>query len=236
MPQIIREFREPSRSEKFGRAIQGAGESLGKSYAENLMMAQEDEDAKRLGLDLSGIRDPKKREKAFELALQGQHQSELQKQKFGFEKELLGEKQNLENEKASQNFRMEQQQKLIPYQNALDSVDRMLELRNEGKLGIGSSKFSYLPWFGAETARAKGEYQTLGNSLIQFATNIPIRNKVEFEKLAGHISDPDITDEEAKGILEALKNIINNNAQQFMNQGSQRSENKERPALEDIFG
>ena len=88
---------------------------------------------------------------------------------------------------------------------ALQTVGEMRRIRAKKNLGRGSS---LLGWFGGEAAKDRGEYETLGNSLIQYASNIPIRNRVEFEKLAGRLSDPDITDKEAEGILDGLEKII----------------------------
>ncbi len=90
--------------------------------------------------------------------------------------------------------------------------------------------------FGGETAKHRGEYQTLGNSLISYASNIPIRNRQEFEKLAGHIGDPNITDAEAEGILDGLERIINNSLSGYQQKGSPSENTKnQRTSLQDIF-
>lgn len=121
----------------------------------------------------------------------------------------------------------EREESLHDYEAAADTVNRMREIRKKGNLGRGSSIFGY---FGGETAKHRGEYQTLGNSLIQIASTIPIRNREEFKKLAGSIGDPDITDAEAEGILNGLEKIINDSVEKFG--GTEKGQVKEkRPPL-----
>ena len=121
----------------------------------------------------------------------------------------------------------EREESLHDYEAAADTVNRMREIRKKGNLGRGSSVFGY---FGGETAKHRGEYQTLGNSLIQIASTIPIRNREEFKKLAGSIGDPDITDAEAEGILNGLEKIINDSVEKFG--GTEKGQVKEkRPPL-----
>ena len=107
---------------------------------------------------------------------------------------------------------IQRQDEISNLQGAMQSVQKMKQLRKKGNLGRGSSFFGYL---GGDVATDRGTYETLGNSLIQYATNLKITNKQEFEKLAGHLSDPDVTDDEAKGILNALEKIINDNMMKY---------------------
>ena len=115
----------------------------------------------------------------------------------------------------------------------------MRNLRKKGNLGRASGLAGF---FGGETSRDRGSYQTLGNSLISYASNIPIRNRQEFEKLAGHIGDPNITDEESMGILDALERIIQGSLNQYeipeegQRSSQRRSDNQKKQSLEDIFG
>lgn len=93
-----------------------------------------------------------------------------------------------------------------PLQSGLATVKRMRELGKKGNLGRGSGVWSSL--FGGETAKEYGEYEQLGKSLISLASNIPIRNKAEFETLAAGLYDPSIRDSEREGILNAMERII----------------------------
>lgn len=168
---------------------------------QNQMMQQENEAVKNLvGFDMQGVRDPRMRQKLLEMA--GDAQQQQQKQAF----EMQGKQQKLQ---------QEQEEKVVPLKGALERVNEMKYLRKKGNLGRGIGITSLI---GGEAGRDKGAYETLGNSLISYATNIPIRNKIEFEKLAGRISDPSITDAEAEGILDSLEQIINNSLAQYQPQ------------------
>jgi len=83
MPQIIKEYREPSTSEKFGKAFSNLGQAAGQAIPEYLMaqekkknLSKEKEAAKRLGIDPD--LDEKSRQKGIELALQGKTQNQIQ--------------------------------------------------------------------------------------------------------------------------------------------------------------
>jgi hypothetical protein len=95
--------------------------------------------------------------------------------------------------------------KTAPLQSAYQRVQRMKELGQGGRLGRGSG---ILGFFGGERAKESGEYERLGKSLIQYATNIPIRNRSEFETLAHDLYDPTIPDSKREGILNAMEQII----------------------------
>jgi hypothetical protein len=108
----------------------------------------------------------------------------------------------------------EAQAEISDFQGALDAISKMEGLRKKGNLGM----FNRVQGIYDPQAREdKGAYQTLGNSLISYASSIPIRNKQEFEKLAGHISDPNITDAEASGILQQMRTIITNSMKKHKN-------------------
>lgn len=90
-------------------------------------------------------------------------------------------------------------------QAGLDIIDRMRKIGTGGNLGRGSS---WLKMFGGQAAKDFGEYEQLGKSLIQLSTNIPIRNRQEFETLAHNLYDPTIPDSEREGVLNAIETII----------------------------
>jgi len=137
---------------------------------------------------------------------------QLQNEKYAFEKELAS--QNKENQArmndARINAKKEEKREKKEEDNralrgGLDTLKRMKEIRRSGRLGIGSE---YSPL--AKTRQAAGEYSQLGKSLIQLSSNIPIRNRQEFETLAENLYDPTITDASARGILNAMERIIRN--------------------------
>ena len=96
---------------------------------------------------------------------------------------------------------------LKQYEGALGVVDQMRNIREQGRLGRTSHLTQYLP-FASSTRKDIGEYTTLGNSLISYASIIPIRNRQEFETLTGKLNDPHITDAEAEGVLDGIERII----------------------------
>jgi hypothetical protein len=86
---------------EFGRAIgnsinEGVSERL-KSQKEIKQIKQENETAKAMGFDLSGISDPKTRQQMFALAMQGKNQKELEEKKQSGKKDILTNKQNFLN-------------------------------------------------------------------------------------------------------------------------------------------
>ncbi len=168
-------------------------------------MSQENEAAKRMGIDLSGISDPKVRQEIISNSLKGQTQGQQNKFLTEENERKFNRESNFKVQQLEGKNQKENDEKIIPLQNAIQTVNRMREIRSGGKLGRGSAIWGA---FGGDTAKARGEYETLGNSLIQYASTIPIRNKIEFEKLAGKISDPSTTDAEAEGILDAMEDII----------------------------
>lgn len=119
---------------------------------------------------------------------------------------------------------------------AMDALGRMKQLRKKGNLGIGSS---YTGIISPDVRKDAGEYEQLGKSLIQYATNIPIRNRIEFETLAEQLYDPTISDSRAEGILDAMERIINNSISKYSDFPSSNSmisqpnnqQSKERPPL-----
>ncbi len=227
MVQIIEENRKPS----FGQRLsQGVGRGL--EMGSQLMQAhqQEQKQAQQfqqenqavqqlIGKDISGVRDPKMRQAFVEMALQAQQQQ----QKYDFESQLAETQSGRKTQEEQSKILQEKQEKLLPLESALENVQQMKSIRKKGNLGTGTKLWAN---FGGETAKDKGTYETLGNSLIQFASNIKISNKNEFEKLAGHLSDPEITDKEAEGILNTLEKIITDNMKGLKDEDQETEENK----------
>jgi hypothetical protein len=212
MVQIIDEYREPSTSEKFGRAFSNAGQTAATLVPQLLMQKQgaknENEAIRRLiGEDLAGIQDP---------AL----------------KKIVVE-EFLKNQGAQQKQMMQEQEKIAPFQAGLETIQRMRSIRQKGRLGRGSGAVGF---FGGQTGKDRGEYSQLGKSLISLSSNIPIRNKAEFEALAEHLYDPSVPDSEAEGILDAMESIIQRSlGEKDSIRTSSQSNRKEKPPLTSFF-
>lgn len=168
------------------------------------------------------------RKLAYESSLRGQESENKFQREAGLKREMFEKESALKNQQLAGK---EYQEKIQPLQGALSVVDEMRNIRSKNNIGRGSSITGF---FGGETAKDRGEYETLGNSLIQYASSIPIRNRLEFEKLAGRISDPSTTDAEAEGILNAMQRIIQNSLSVY--QGNETSPQDKFPGIGKIEG
>ena len=218
---------------QFGKAIgYGAGTGINQGIEEiqnRSILSQENQALNRLyGKDFSGIRDPELRNSALASMLKGeensinlstqqksmqdlqslkhQHALEEQREKYDLltkanQPEILRQEQ--EAERKEQEAERQEQEKFSPFESGLETVKRLRTLRKKGNLGIGSSH-SLFP----KTQKDVGEYTQLAKSLIQLSTNIPIRNQIEFETLAGDLINPNITDAHAEGTLNAIEKIL----------------------------
>ncbi len=107
---------------------------------------------------------------------------------------------------------------------ALKTVDRMREIRAEGRLGLASPVTKY---FSGATRKNIGEYKRLGKSLIALASTIPIRNQKEFDVLSSDLFDTEITDDEAIGILDGMEKILRDS----IGPAASKPDKKDRPPL-----
>jgi len=211
MVQIIQENRRPGFAENFAQVLSGGMKGLNNYFEsqeakdslnkENDSLDKENDFLSKMGFDVSGVKDKDLRKQLLQAGLAQQKQE----QKFGQDVDLQKQKYDFENQAKAEKLRGENKEKLAPLQGAKDTLKRMKSLRKKGNLGIGAS---YSPY--SSTRKDAGEYEQLGKSLIQHATNIPIRNRVEFETLAEKLYDPNITDAAAEGILDAMDTILNN--------------------------
>ena len=131
----------------------------------------------------------------------------------------------------------EVREKASPYEGALKTVQEMRDIGKKGRLGFGSGIRGLLS---KDTRNDRAKYTQLGKSLIQFASNIPIRNKAEFETLAHDLYDPSITDASREGILDAMEAIISNSLRSMSPQMQNEQEpvapqQKERPPLQSFM-
>ena len=144
----------------------------------------------------------------------------MEKEKAKVQAEIDKENRNKQEKINEENKK--NQAELATLDSALERVEEMKNIRKKGRLGFSSHTRGL---FGGETAKDRGAYETLGNSLISYATSIPIRNRVEFEKLAARIADPDITDAEAAGILQSLDKIIKDSKKPYQINNQQPTQN-----------
>lgn len=222
-----------------GQAIPGAVEDYFQKRNQKQQMAQENETAKRMGIDLSGITNPDMRKMAFSQAMESPLQSAQRRKieqemehaqdedesfkEFNFEDPSSWSEQQVdnfrsysgsnakgkkiakmaENEFKKRTEEKKVQEKNLPYESALETINKMRDIRKRGRLGIGTSISPF-----AKTQADATEYSRLGKSLIALSTTIPIRNQKEFETLAHELYDPSITDAKAEGILNAMQHII----------------------------
>lgn len=123
-------------------------------------------------------------------------------------------------------------EKTSPLMGALQTIHDMEALGEKGNLGIGTSlQQIYSP----EARNDAAQYEQLGKSLISLASTIPIRNQAEFETLSGKLFDPSVSDSGRKGILNAMKRIIQNSLEAYSSLAPEESRkefsNQERPPL-----
>jgi hypothetical protein len=95
----------------------------------------------------------------------------------------------------------------------LGIVDRQRELLKTGHLGgiqtsLGKTGRDWGSGFESAGTSARAEYERLGKALISQATSISIRNLREFETIADKLYDPNISQEEIKGTIDAMERII----------------------------
>ena len=126
---------------------------------------------------------------------------------------------------------------------ALETIARMREIQGTGHLGgkvniVGTGR-KYGSTLSSEGQRLRSEYERLGKSLIQQSTNIPIRNKQEFEILAHDLYDATRSNEEILGTLDAMEKIIKFASEQTGKQPSNQDAKKEtqnkRPPLDSFY-
>ena len=219
MVTIIDEYREPTVGERFGKAFSNLGQAAGREIPKFLL---EKENKKQQAIQEKNKQD---------------REDYVQQQKFSHELNLQKEKYGFEDASKASKLRGENQEKIAPLQAGLQAIADMRKIGSKGNLGRGSAIGGY---FGGETAKDRAEYEQLGKSIISLASNIPIRNKAEFETLAHNLYDPSLPDSAREGILNAMERIINRSMQGLdtgMDQGTNammgnpQQSNKPKPPL-----
>lgn len=230
MIQIIPERKKKSLSQQFAQAFGSIGQNLPDmlgEYQKHQQMQNQSEAAKKLGLD------PDLNPELQKMIMQYQLMGGLEDKKSENQLNLLSQQQQFKQDEAARDLKGKREEKLAPFQGALDTINEMKSIGKRGNLGWGSGIKSY---FDGETAKDYGKYEQLGKSLISFASTIPIRNKSEFETLAHKLYDPSIQDAEREGILDALADIIKRNmniySEQNQKEGFESLNTKNKPPLQ----
>jgi chaperonin cofactor prefoldin len=115
-------------------------------------------------------------------------------------------------------------EKAQPLLTGLDVINRQRELLKGGNIGgkfniIGTGRDIGSTW-SKQGVKDRGEYERAGKSLIALASNIPIRNRLEFETLSEGLYDITKSREELAGSLDAMERIIRNNLSGYGVQGN----------------
>ncbi len=184
---------------------QAARESENKSLMENY------------GINVSGL-SPEMRKNVVAEELKGRNKLNL------LEAQNVAKSQNITPQQEKN------QQELKRLTGALGVIDEMEEIGKGGNLGLGTTFQQAISPKAREDA---GKYETLGKSLISYASSIPIRNRAEFDVLAEKLYDPSISDSGRKGILDGMRKIIQNSIDAFGIEEEDEipSKNKKRPPL-----
>lgn len=108
--------------------------------------------------------------------------------------------------------------------------------------GKGRDWVAKLPGVGL---KERAKFMQVGKGLIQAATPIVIRNRIEFETLADKLMDPELSIQELEGTYEGLRDVIEKELKQnreenkklFGNRSNNpgSKNNVERETLQDIF-
>jgi hypothetical protein len=141
------------------------------------------------GINVSGL-SPEMRKSVVSEHLKGQNRMELENAR------------NLAKSQQPSANDIKNKEKLAGYTGALNSINKMKEIGKKGNLGIGTSFWQAID---PNARKDAGEYETLGKSLISFISDIPIRNKAEFEVMAHSLYDPSTSDSKRQGILDGLQ-------------------------------
>lgn len=233
MVQIIDEnrYQKPS----FARSIVGglaqglpaAIEKYQSNQKQKEQISQENEAAKRMGIDLSGF-SPDQRKEIMKDALQGKRQdfstynkfkneSDLQRQKYEYEKELEALKLK---GKAPDKTTIEQQEKEQTQKTAQDAFNKMTKLLKGGNLGRGSGIGSI---FGGQQAKDVGEFTSLGGALealLVDKVNRGTLSNTRFEYITKNLlPTPHDSDATIEGKLTGLAQILGLDSSELTGKG-----------------
>jgi hypothetical protein len=180
-------------SEGLGKAIPIAEQYYNEHKENQERTAQAENESKSLmenyGINVSGL-SAEMRKSVVAESLKGQNRMELENSRNALKSSQLSAKE------------LKNKEKLASYSGAINTINKMKEIGKKGNLGIGTSFWQAID---PNARKDAGEYETLGKSLISFISDIPIRNKAEFEVMAHSLYDPSTSDSKRQGILDGLQ-------------------------------
>lgn len=213
MVQILQEYRQPTTSERFGKAFSNLGQAASVEVPELLMQKQEDKRLGELiGQDISSIIDPNLRK----MIVQNQLENQSLTNQFG-SKQLANQ--------------IENEQSKMSGQKAFNDLASILK---SGSVGVGSGWKAKL--FGGEQAQDFGRFQSaLGGleSMLVHLVNKGSMSDSRFKYITENLL-PKPTDREdiIKGKLQGLADILGLDASSLGISKSISKEGKERRSLE----
>ena len=110
------------------------------------------------------------------------------------------------------------QKKLAPFRSALNIVGKLEDVIDKNSSAIGivagtANQFEY-------ARKARQEMVTLGNSLLQLALPLTIRNSLEFKEAQKSLTNPHSTVATNMGAIKALRDIIESNIESEFGYGN----------------
>ena len=198
--------KQKSTKDSWADAFGGMAGQYFKGQKENQEKEKKNESLKKAGID------PDLPPEMQKLMMQYNLMGGLEEKKGKYQKELLNEEYNLKKNAAASKLKGEKQEKIKPFENALNTIQEMRRLGATNNLGRSLTGGI----FGGPMAKDRGKYEQLGKSLIQVLSPLVIRNKSEFEVLAHKIYDPSVPDSEREGMLEAAEDIVRKNMSVYM--------------------
>jgi len=156
-------------------------------------------------------------------------------QKKGIAEQTRLQRQELESQKKT----LALNEKIEPFRVGLGHVERMRAIGKKGNLGFGITARKLAR---GETSRDAAEYGQLGKALISLSTTIPIRNRLEFETLAGELIDPSLSDAARDGLLDAMDRVLQGGIQKTVGSfqekelgKEEKQQQQERPPLSSFY-
>jgi hypothetical protein len=162
-----------------------------------------------------------------ELQRKAQAQEGIAAEKLQAQRDIAEGKLQKENQPSEK-----QKENIDALTTGLETIQKMKEIRKRGNLGIGAGLVAKA---GGKTAEDVGAYETYGNTLIPLNSTISIRNQKEFEQLTGKLNNPNITDKEAEGVLNALEGFLSRRLMKLQGKSIMAEEVK-RPPLSSFEG
>lgn len=223
MVQVLTPKHHPSFSEKLG--LNKIGENFGKGFTS--------------GIENNIKRKELMRQEANKAAQMREQESaklanayKLKEYEYDRKKEIEELKGQRKSQESEEKKNQELNEKIMPFENGLQTIGEMRNIIKGGNLGLGSE---YLSILSPEARTDRAKYEQLGKSLIALSSTIPIRNQREFEVLAHNLYNPSNSDATNEGIMDAMESIIKRTVQQYMtpgqNQDRQQKPQENRPDI-----